>query len=82
MDGDNDHCTLFEQTTMAELPCWNCGALVLKILPFVGCIYCGQCSSASAGTEDLQWGSRPLMVSYIKTTATPLAGISGAQGAI
>jgi len=42
-----------------EAPCWNCRMPVLITLPFVGCVYCSRCVSSSAGTEHLQWESKP-----------------------
>ena len=42
---------------LADVPCQNCGKMVKTWLPFYGCIFCGDCSSArdwtwSASTED------------------------------
>lgn len=43
----------------ADVPCQNCGKLVKVKVPFVGCVFCGDCGSArdftwSATTEDFQ----------------------------
>ena len=27
-----------------KLPCENCGKLVMVVTPFIGCVYCGECS--------------------------------------
>ncbi len=42
---------------IVELPCENCGKPVKVMLPFLGCIFCSECTTPKApymtyGTED------------------------------
>jgi hypothetical protein len=30
---------------LGEVPCDSCGKMVAVLLPFVGCVYCGDCIS-------------------------------------
>jgi hypothetical protein len=29
---------------LGKAPCQNCGRLVIIVLPFVGCVFCGDCN--------------------------------------
>ena len=35
----------------SEVPCQNCGRLVLVLLPFVGCVFCADCMMADSSWE-------------------------------
>ena len=36
------------QPATAEVPCQNCGRTVVVILPFYGCVFCGDCAMAQS----------------------------------
>lgn len=36
----------------AEIPCQNCGRLVLVSLPFIGCVFCSSCIIGDSGWND------------------------------
>ena len=40
------------ESGIAELPCQNCGRLVLVSLPFIGCVFCGDCIHSDSGWND------------------------------
>ncbi len=37
---------------LGEVPCQNCGKMVTIMLPFFGCVFCGDCSQADSGWND------------------------------
>ena len=45
-----------QEKTLGKAPCQNCGKMVTILLPFVGCVFCGDCgindSGQNDGTED------------------------------
>ncbi|KKL57202.1 hypothetical protein LCGC14_2237810 [marine sediment metagenome] len=43
---------VFCNKTLGESPCQNCGRMVTIILPFVGCVFCGDCAGADSGQYD------------------------------
>lgn len=43
---------LFGEPKTAEIPCQNCGRLVTVTLPFIGCVFCGDCIKADSGWND------------------------------
>lgn len=49
-------CSELESKTEAWIACFNCGKPVKVLLPFIGCVYCEDCSKGasnnSIGTED------------------------------
>ena len=46
----------------AEAQCWICGKIVYIVVPFVGCIYCQECSATaySSSSEDITNIPRPM----------------------
>lgn len=45
------------ETKVISAPCQNCGRLVKIIVPFIGCVFCGDCMGSQSaygnwGTED------------------------------
>ena len=45
------------EKTLGKAPCQNCGREVTVLLPFLGCVFCGDCMKAGDtgqydGTED------------------------------
>jgi len=41
-----------QEKTLGEVPCQNCGKMVTVLLPFIGCVFCGDCSQADSGWND------------------------------
>ncbi len=39
-------------TSYGEVPCQNCGVMTLVTLPFVGCVFCGDCNTNDSGQND------------------------------
>ena len=50
----DDNSTWFseQERTLGEAPCQNCGRMVTIMLPFVGCVFCGDCMGADSGLND------------------------------
>jgi hypothetical protein len=36
-----------KEVVIIDTPCQNCGKMVKVMLPFIGCIFCSDCSSVS-----------------------------------
>ncbi len=41
-----------QERTFGEAPCQNCGKMVPVMLPFFGCIFCGDCMRNDSGQYD------------------------------
>ena len=41
-----------QERTLGEEPCQNCGRMVTIMLPFLGCVFCGDCMGADSGYND------------------------------
>ena len=41
-----------EKVISGEATCQNCGKMVIIILPFMGCVFCGDCFSNDSGQND------------------------------
>lgn len=55
MFGDmaSSDCFLSKQErTLGEVPCQNCGKMVTVLLPFIGCVFCGDCTINDTGQYD------------------------------
>ena len=52
------HSYKWEEQRIGEVPCQNCGRLVIVTLPFIGCVFCKDCQktdgnfSWEASSED------------------------------
>ncbi len=49
---------IWPEPSSADVPCQNCGKMVTIMVPFVGCVFCNDCSKGSgtweANTEDFK----------------------------
>ena len=41
-----------QEKTVGEVPCQNCGKQVTVLLPFLGCVFCGDCVKHDTGQYD------------------------------
>ena len=41
-----------QEKALAEVPCQNCGRMVTILVPFVGCVFCGDCMRNDTGLND------------------------------
>lgn len=41
-----------QERTFGEAPCQNCGKMVTISLPFLGCVFCGDCMRSDSGQYD------------------------------
>ena len=52
MEASNDYTQRDEETpTMGKMPCQNCGKMVTVMLPFIGCVFCGDCMRGDSSSE-------------------------------
>ena len=52
MNGSSSATGWRPERGVGELPCQNCGKLVTVSLPFIGCVFCGDCFKADSGWDD------------------------------
>ena len=48
----SDCCLSKIERTMGKAPCQNCGKMVTVMLPFLGCVFCGDCMNLDSGQYD------------------------------
>jgi len=41
-----------QEKLLGQAPCQNCGKMVTIMLPFLGCVFCGDCNTADSGWND------------------------------
>ena len=60
MDYTAASCDWRPEQSVGELPCQNCGTLVTVHLPFIGCVFCEECSHgiSYSDAEDFHSGER------------------------
>jgi len=49
---DSGNYTYKQERTLGEAPCQNCGRMVAVMLPFIGCVFCGDCAKNDSGQYD------------------------------
>jgi len=51
-ESNSDATNINLKKEFAEIPCQNCDRLVTVSLPFVGCVFCGDCAGGDSGWND------------------------------